>query len=443
MTPAEIHRQLRSGPLRVGIGTFGNGFYMAESRTHAKAYGDKTPESVGRYGLRSDAKVIRWPALLAEMDAYANEHPEMRDWRSVESRAYGDPGRFAMARGYDAIEIHKGERPGIGAEAAGNQWVILNRTALVSEVHHNESGAVAPSGPGVGPASGDHAGASAGHSGGGAGGRLGSTAAGHQGTAGADRTTLDHASTLTALKAAPSRADAEKLLKAHRKADLQGLADHAGVPYTPRTTVATLRSAILDEAGHGAEEAAAPAATTPQFVDELAARSPSDLRKLAKMTGAYVDNARSPSDLAHAIYANAQRRWHVSGEPLDRGRMEEELQLMLREIDAAKTAKKAAKRHVDLQLAGVELRALGHDTHPGDPERLKEYWLEGKGAGLWVAAPDPWTELYHHLLKYMPIGEAKRTAAQWFHDHFGFWPGADLNRVTHGKPPRGHRVGPG
>jgi hypothetical protein len=38
---------------------------------------------------------------------------------------------------------------------------------------------------------------------------------------------------------------------------------------------------------------------------------------------------------------------------------------------------------------------------------------------------------------------AKRTAAQWFHERFGFWPGSDKNRVMHGKPPRGKKVGPG
>jgi hypothetical protein len=46
-------------------------------------------------------------------------------------------------------------------------------------------------------------------------------------------------------------------------------------------------------------------------------------------------------------------------------------------------------------------------------------------------------------MKYLPPDEAKRTAAQWFHEVFGFWPGSDLNRVTHGHPPRGKRVGPG
>lgn len=87
--------------------------------------------------------------------------------------------------------------------------------------------------------------------------------------------------------------------------------------------------------------------------------------------------------------------------------------------------------------------AAGVDTHPGDAARLHEYWTKGAGLAKWAGAPDPWTELYHHLLKFLPPEEAKRTAANWFHDVFGFYPGSDLNRVTHGHPPRGHRVGPG
>jgi hypothetical protein len=85
------------------------------------------------------------------------------------------------------------------------------------------------------------------------------------------------------------------------------------------------------------------------------------------------------------------------------------------------------------------------DLHPGDggAERLHKYWTVGEGRAKWIASPQPWTTLYHHLLKYLPPEEAKRTAAQWFHEVMGFWPGSDLNRVTHGHPPRGKVVGPG
>lgn len=93
----------------------------------------------------------------------------------------------------------------------------------------------------------------------------------------------------------------------------------------------------------------------------------------------------------------------------------------------------------DLRDASTPVEAAaGADTHPGG-EQLKHYWLHGEGAAKWST----WTELYHHLLKYLSPGMAKRTAAEWFHERFGDWPGSDTNRVRHGKSPRGHVVGPG
>jgi hypothetical protein len=74
----------------------------------------------------------------------------------------------------------------------------------------------------------------------------------------------------------------------------------------------------------------------------------------------------------------------------------------------------------------VEL-AAGIDTHPGkgNSRVLHEYWVRGKGLAKWKT----WTELYRHLLKYIKDPEeAKRTAAQWFHDRYGFWPGDKKNK---------------
>jgi hypothetical protein len=86
----------------------------------------------------------------------------------------------------------------------------------------------------------------------------------------------------------------------------------------------------------------------------------------------------------------------------------------------------------------------GQERHPGDAERLHDYWTKDpRGLAKWAKSKDPWTELYHHLLKFLEPELAKRTAAQWFHDTFGFWPGSDVNRVTHGHPPRGKVIGPG
>jgi hypothetical protein len=93
-------------------------------------------------------------------------------------------------------------------------------------------------------------------------------------------------------------------------------------------------------------------------------------------------------------------------------------------------------------VADAAARALGHDTTPGHDE-LHHYWTRGEGLAKWSGSPTPWTTLEHHLEKFVGPERAKRMAAEWFHEVFGFWPGSDMNRVTHGKPPRGHLVGPG
>lgn len=76
-------------------------------------------------------------------------------------------------------------------------------------------------------------------------------------------------------------------------------------------------------------------------------------------------------------------------------------------------------------------------------ERLKLYWTKGEGLAKWAGTPKPWTSLYHHLVKYLSPERAKRTAAEWFHEVMGYWPGSDANRVAHGHAPRGNKIGPG
>jgi phage portal protein BeeE len=81
-----------------------------------------------------------------------------------------------------------------------------------------------------------------------------------------------------------------------------------------------------------------------------------------------------------------------------------------------------------------------------DGSQLHEYWTrDPEGLAKWADSPTPYENLYEHLLTHMDgdADKAHRTAAAWFHDVFHFWPGSDKNRVTHGHPPRGKRVGPG
>lgn len=97
-------------------------------------------------------------------------------------------------------------------------------------------------------------------------------------------------------------------------------------------------------------------------------------------------------------------------------------------------------------LASDEGRSdeVGEELLRAAGEQLKHYWTkEAEGLAKWAKSPHPYTELHRHLSKFLGPERAKRVAAEWFHDVFGFWPGSDLNRVTHGKPPRGDKVGPG
>lgn len=86
--------------------------------------------------------------------------------------------------------------------------------------------------------------------------------------------------------------------------------------------------------------------------------------------------------------------------------------------------------------------AAGKDVTPGHDE-LHHYWTKGEGLAKWVDSPTPWTTLVAHLTKHVGPLKAKTFASRWFIEVFGFAAGSDLNRVTHGHPPRGHLVGPG
>lgn len=181
-TAAEIQQEFRVGPLHVGLGTFGNGMYMATNQSHADAYGDGTPGAVARFGLRADARVVTWDELGAEFERFIVGHPEGTPERAL----YGDVGRYAMARGYDAISIRKGQKPGFGDAAAGNQYVVLNRTALVAEVPDGTA-TLAATRRGAGRPPELHGRAAAGDRSRRAGGNLGGAAGRDQGSSRADR----------------------------------------------------------------------------------------------------------------------------------------------------------------------------------------------------------------------------------------------------------------
>lgn len=96
-----------------------------------------------------------------------------------------------------------------------------------------------------------------------------------------------------------------------------------------------------------------------------------------------------------------------------------------------------------LPTSDVASRAAGHDTTVGHDE-LHHYWTKDpEGLAKWVDSPTPWTTLVGLLTEHVGPEKAKVFASRWFFEHFGFYSGSDKNRVAHGHPPRGNRVGPG
>lgn len=84
---------------------------------------------------------------------------------------------------------------------------------------------------------------------------------------------------------------------------------------------------------------------------------------------------------------------------------------------------------LDDAAAGDELR----DNPFADGSQLHHYWTKGEGLAKWAHSPHPWTALERHLLKYLPPKRAKATAAKWYHDVFGHWPGERKGKNPVGK----------
>lgn len=133
VTAAQVMEQFRSGKFRGGAGIFGNGTYMATDRSLARAYSNKTPGSVGKFGLRADARVVPYDEISAEHEKWFMEKFGGKYVSSPEYDAFVDLGRYAAARGFDAIFIPKSTEPGFGTPAEGDQYAILNRKALIGE----------------------------------------------------------------------------------------------------------------------------------------------------------------------------------------------------------------------------------------------------------------------------------------------------------------------
>ena len=84
------------------------------------------------------------------------------------------------------------------------------------------------------------------------------------------------------------------------------------------------------------------------------------------------------------------------------------------------------------------------DPNPADRDPFQHYWTKDpEGLRKWAKAEHPWETLRDHLAQHVNPDMAKRLATKYYKIVFGFYPGSDLARVSHGKPPRGKVIGPG
>lgn len=123
MTAAQVHESAVSGDAYYGLGYSGNGIYLSNSRSIAGQYGQ-----VGRYALHRDARVVDFRDLQREQGAFLDSVGHT----TTTGRVFSDPGRYAAARGYDAIRWRRGEEGG-RRKGEEDEFIVLNRSALLAE----------------------------------------------------------------------------------------------------------------------------------------------------------------------------------------------------------------------------------------------------------------------------------------------------------------------
>jgi HK97 family phage portal protein len=134
-TAAEINEDMRSGVAYYGQGIFGNGYYLAESKSIARGYADGTPGSLIRVLIPKDALVV--DHVDAERQSAAIASPRSKAKGSHEDGTLYDEGRYAAAKGYAGIRIPEtSQSRGRGtayhvATHSKPAWNWLDRSVLI------------------------------------------------------------------------------------------------------------------------------------------------------------------------------------------------------------------------------------------------------------------------------------------------------------------------
>jgi hypothetical protein len=243
----------------------------------------------------------------------------------------------------------------------------------------------------------------------------------------------DHQAIAARIQAAETADEVQKLLASEKLtiADLKKIATELGGPSAnPRGT----RQQIIDKIAAGTaglknRPASAFAGTWADGIDKTQSAPPPKTPRYKK-----VDGRPDGMKASHGagIFAGTE----------EGQQMRDAIGTSFR--DEAKPRKKA-KRSEDADSEADVWRAAGHDTTPGHDE-LHHYWVAGPGLARWAESPKPWTTLLANLVeevKDKPLEVLKKWASAWFLEHFHYAAGSDKNRVAHGHPPRGSRIGPG
>lgn len=139
-TAAEINEEFRSGPSYNGLGVFGNGYYFASDKGiaeayAAKGYGRKSPGLV-RALIPKSAVTEDHGKVLSEIRRVQDGQFQKVHRQGMGGRTLNDEGRYAAAKGMDAITVSRQDYRnggGYGHLATGPVYVVLNRSILIVE----------------------------------------------------------------------------------------------------------------------------------------------------------------------------------------------------------------------------------------------------------------------------------------------------------------------
>lgn len=131
-TAHDVNEEFRSGPAYYGNGIFGNGYYFATDKSVAAGYADSSKGSLLRVLIPKKANIVAHSAIRSEAQASGSQRSKAKG-NSHETATLWDEGRFAAAKGHDAIEIKSNMSSSHVASSGKPAFNILNRSVLIVE----------------------------------------------------------------------------------------------------------------------------------------------------------------------------------------------------------------------------------------------------------------------------------------------------------------------